>query len=338
MTTISSLLETPGANTPNPLLSSLASRNYLYLALSILSLGILPAANKGIHKMIVQEILPATKKKGEVLQTTTPQDFQQIELETVDKIKLKAHLFFSSEATDTENDTWMIFLNGNAMTYESNADLYAYTARMRTQNGNKNYHALLFNGRGINGNPGFPWAFDDLVKDGEAAVQYLLDAGIPASKVELWGFSMGGAVAAYVAAKTPAIKTVNLCSFAKLSNVAAYHLIRLAEKAPPLIKTPLLAVANRIDKILNHYNWNPHPAEIWPKIESERKLIVHNEFDPLIPAECSLAHAVLESDHNVQKKDIHFMNIQDVHTYPNTEGRLHHVFEAVARAFESTEV
>ena len=60
-------------------------------------------------------------------------------------------------------------------------------------------NVLMFNYRGCGGSGGFPCTIDDMVSDGDAAMQYVVRTlGVPSHKVLIFGASLGGAVGTMV--------------------------------------------------------------------------------------------------------------------------------------------
>lgn len=337
-------------NLPPPLLSDNYSSKKIenipfwkskefYLAISILSAGIIPVSHYVLHKLIVYGILPAVFDRN--LTISHPFDgveFESVFLKTADKkpLTLKSTIvsFKDSEKLNPQDQKWIIFFNGNGVSYELATNTYSYITYKRSLVENSHYKLLMFNYRGVNGNPGFPWAFDDIVTDGNAAVEHLLKQGFKRENIELWGFSKGGAVATYVARNYPGVKLVNMSSYSKLSKVAADVLNRGVRKEIGPIRYTLEKISANIEPILEHFKWNPNPAEVWHEVKG-KKLIVTNPYDNLIRADAGMAKAV--TDANPKKEHpIFVLPIEVGHVLPYSEKQILRVCQAASRAFRET--
>lgn len=117
------------------------------------------------------------------------------------------------------NQHFIIKFNGNGMFYQDVLYDFAYDANKL------NVTIIGFNYRGVGNSKKTPETFQDLVTDGIAQVQRLLDSGIDSKKITLDGLSLGGGVATMVASHFHKIgKPVYLWndrSFASISKAAA---------------------------------------------------------------------------------------------------------------------
>ncbi|ARM35168.1 alpha/beta hydrolase [Legionella longbeachae] len=117
------------------------------------------------------------------------------------------------------NQHFIIKFNGNGMFYQDVLHDFAYDANKL------NVTIIGFNYRGVGNSKKTPETFQDLVTDGIAQVQRLLDSGIDSKKITLDGLSLGGGVATMVASHFHKIgKPVYLWndrSFASISKAAA---------------------------------------------------------------------------------------------------------------------
>lgn len=307
-----------------------------YLAISILSVGIIPASRYILHRVIVCGILPAVFDRN--LTITQPHDgieLESVDLETADKepLRLKSTIvsFKDSEKKDPQDQKWIIFFNGNGMSYELATNTYSYITYKRSLVENTPYKLLMFNYRGVNRNLGFPWSFHDTVTDGNAAVEYLLKQGFKRENIELWGFSKGGAVATYVARNYPGVKLVNISSYSKLSKVAADVLLTKSIKKIAPIRYVLEKISANVEPILEHINWNPNPASVWPEIKG-KKLIVTNPYDNLIKAEVGMAKGVIDANPK-KEHPIFTLPIEFGHVLPYTDKQILRICQAASKAF-----
>ncbi len=103
--------------------------------------------------------------------------------------------------------------------YEESLPDFAYDAI------HLNMTVVGFNYRGVNNSTSSPWFFEDLITDGIAQVQCLLDAGAQPNNILIDGESMGGGIGTMVASyfhdknlKSISMELPFLCSFIRCSN------------------------------------------------------------------------------------------------------------------------
>lgn len=117
------------------------------------------------------------------------------------------------------NQHFIIKFNGNGMFYQDALRDFAYDANKL------NVTVIGFNYRGVGNSKKTPETFQDLVTDGIAQVQRLLDSGVDSKKITIDGLSLGGGVATIVASHFHKLgKPVYLWndrSFASISKAAA---------------------------------------------------------------------------------------------------------------------
>ncbi|VEB34824.1 sidB homolog, substrate of the Dot/Icm system [Legionella sainthelensi] len=134
----------------------------------------------------------------------------------LDTIELKPK---TESNTSLKNQHYIIKFNGNGMFYQDALYNYAYDANQL------NLTIIGFNYRGVGNSKKTPETFQDLVTDGIAQVQRILDRGVDSKKITLDGLSLGGGVATIVASHFHKIgKPVYLWndrSFASVSKAAA---------------------------------------------------------------------------------------------------------------------
>ena len=135
---------------------------------------------------------------------------------TLDSIEIKPQ----DEASKPLSEQYYIVkFNGNGMQYQDALINYANDANRL------NVSVIGFNYRGVGNSKKSPGTFQDLVTDGIAQVQRLLDKGVNSRKITLDGLSLGGGVATLVAAHFHKIGQPvylwNDRSFASISKAAA---------------------------------------------------------------------------------------------------------------------
>ncbi len=130
---------------------------------------------------------------GAVLGPARPQfAYEQIALPRADGARQFA---WRMPAADGQTDRpWVLFLHGNAANLASNVNIAHYTL-LRSLG----LHVLAPEYRGFSGLPGTPTE-EGLAADARAAYQYLLDLGVPSSRIIIYGWSLGSAVGVRLAA------------------------------------------------------------------------------------------------------------------------------------------
>lgn len=110
----------------------------------------------------------------------------QISTTTSDGIKLNGvQIFHGSE-------NWIVAMNGNTGSWEKNHESLKRMAEQQKAN------VVSFNYRGVGASEGYCRSSDDLVCDGIAMVQKLLDHGVNPENIVIYGHSLGGGVGAQV--------------------------------------------------------------------------------------------------------------------------------------------
>lgn len=134
----------------------------------------------------------------------------------LDTIEIKP----AEEALKSLSDQYYIMkYNGNGMHYQDRIQEFVRDANKLKSN------IIGFNYRGVGNSVKQPQTVQDLITDGIAQVQRLLDAGVDSKKITLDGISLGGGIATMVAhyfhQQGKPIYLWNDRSFASLSKAAA---------------------------------------------------------------------------------------------------------------------
>ena len=112
---------------------------------------------------------------------------------------------------------WLVNFTPNASCVESELLTFKKISEHLAVN------VLMTNYRGVGGSLRAPkqqvTTADDMILDGFATISHLLSKGIPANNIVAIGFSIGGAIATYAAAKFPGLNLGVINSFHKLSAV-----------------------------------------------------------------------------------------------------------------------
>lgn len=149
----------------------------------------------------------------------------------------------------------VLFLHGNAGNIGGRAEVAAYFASLA------HVRVLMLDYSGYGGNDGSPTE-DEINADSLAAFDHLVAAGVPASRICLYGESIGGAPALYVATQRPAAGVAVQSTLSSLPSVAlkkfpwmplAALLVRGSFPSAERIATldmPVLVVHGRRDMIV----------------------------------------------------------------------------------------
>src|SRR3990167_6205852 len=131
---------------------------------------------------------------------------------------------------------------------------------------------LLFDYRGYGRSPGTPSEMG-IMEDGLSAYQYLRQAGVSDDNIIVWGISLGGAVAAYIASKESVRCVILMSTFSSIDDIIRdSNRTVLGEIGGTLSQ----AVTDMLDT-----------KELMPNIKSPT-LIVHSIHDNLIPLRSAL--------------------------------------------------
>ncbi len=137
---------------------------------------------------------------GAVLGPSRPRfAYEQIDLPRPDGARQFAWRMPADGAADRP---WVLFLHGNAANLASNVNIAHYTL-LRSLGLN----VLAPEYRGFSGLPGTPTE-DGLAVDARAAYGYLRGHGVPASRIVIYGWSLGSAVAVRLASDVEAAAVI----------------------------------------------------------------------------------------------------------------------------------
>jgi uncharacterized protein len=162
----------------------------------------------------------------------------------------------------------VVFFHGNSGTIGSRA----FKARILLDAG---YGVFLVEYRGYGGNSGSP-SEKGLYADGRAVIQWLISRGIPASRLVLYGESLGSGIALEMTRMIEPLAVVLECPFTAL-----------ADLAPPYI-IPALARAFMVDRFDNLSKIGALKAPL---------LVVHGELDETVPV--AMGRALLTATETV---------------------------------------
>ncbi|NGX53456.1 MAG: Multifunctional-autoprocessing repeats-in-toxin [Chlamydiae bacterium] len=139
---------------------------------------------------------------------------EQITVETADGVKLDTLVWHNSEQErlPADQQKWIIHFNGNCMCYEERLD------SLKELSNDSGASVYLFNYRGVMRSEGSFERTHDLVVDGEALVQYLLNQGVREDNILIHGLSLGGAAGVEVAANHRRMHHCNERSLSTIPN------------------------------------------------------------------------------------------------------------------------
>ena len=172
-----------------------------------------------------------------------------VQVNTADGLSLLA---WYRPATGADKPT-LVYFHGNA----GNIGNRGHKVRPYLDAG---FGVLLLAWRGYSGNPGSP-SEEGLYHDGRAALSFLAEAGVPSSRIVLYGASLGSGVAVQMATERPVGAVVLEAPFTSAADVAARHywyvparyllLDRFDSRAKiDRIGAPLLVVHGERDRVI----------------------------------------------------------------------------------------
>ncbi|WP_284452776.1 alpha/beta hydrolase [Parachlamydia acanthamoebae] len=248
-------------------------------------------AKRGLQKLVGKIILPSQFSSKKTLDeyydaATGPlfsKNQNRFTIQTADGVKLDTMTIThaSEAAKDPKDQKWLVFFNGNGMTYEE------MVPELQILFGRLGVNIYTGNYRGVGYSEKSPSKAEDLVIDGEAMVQYLLNQGIQPENIVLYGWSLGGAVATHVAAlhqneefPEKGIRLVNDRSFSTLKKEVS-HLLPV--------------IGGLASRLIGPLKWNLNSLENWKKIDNNNKALLFHKDDPVIPYKASLYKGLKES-------------------------------------------
>jgi hypothetical protein len=268
---------------PNPYTSQKKSNSIILTRLSrFLGQFILAAQGRKPTKWLDEQVGDLTKKYS--------LDIQNIAILTHDKAILDTVSITPIVVKDTpiHERRFIIKFKGNKGLYENSLEEYTENAVA--------YEATVVcsNYRGVARSQKAPVEFQDLVIDGIAQVQRLLDDGVRPENILLDGESLGAGVATVVAwhfhQKKMPVYLWNSRSFSSLAQVAVS--MTFPAKTPKVLKKFLVSLITAL-------GWDVDASSIYEKIDPKYKAYMviakpsaKSKGDGAIPHECSLHKAV----------------------------------------------
>jgi hypothetical protein len=245
---------------PKAVQKRLLNERITHIALSILTLGLYALGvfvmDKLQAKWINRAFMPSVCNKP----FAGPHP-NRIQIPTYDNVKLDARELLCKNPTNK----WMIYFCPNGALYEE----VMYNVDPEELNAN----ILYFNYRQCGHSEGTLKGATELLLDGSAAVEHLKRKGIENKDIELFGFSIGGAVAPTVAEHYPGIKY-------------------LGDRPPSSISAVVTAWTSSIlGAIVKLTRFEINAIKAWKKIPEEDKALIYHRKDGVIKYPASLYKA-----------------------------------------------
>lgn len=232
---------------------------------------------------------PANPIASEFQSTYSP---IEITMTTPDDIPLKGHFLKHKNHDSSPNSRVIILFHGNSSMYQVPStwmmDLLKTT--------NTPYSFLLFNPRGVGESIKGVANSRNLLLDTETAYQLVTEElKIPENRIDLYGYSLGGAQAVHLKSLHPNTggKVLLDRTFSSLDVEIFYTLGRL----PTFIKN--LAI-----RAIKKFGWEFNSYEAMKKIRDEVHIFYHMK-DNIIPESCSLGKAVSDNNPNPTRTFVH---------------------------------
>lgn len=169
----------------------------------------------------------------------------------------------SQSSTDFKYQKYIINFVGNGMRYENIITNMVHDANDLKAN------VVGFNYRGVSGSTGYCQASEDLVIDGIAQVQRLLDKGVSPQNIFLKGESLGGAIATLVAEHfhqlEQPINLFNSRSFSSITNILVANIHQTNGAVTAWLTKPFITFAMALSK------WEINAGKAFKKIPRQYK-------------------------------------------------------------------
>lgn len=132
---------------------------------------------------------------------------------------------------------------------------------------------VVFDYRGYGDSTGIP-TINGIKEDGMQIYQYLKSQGVPSEKIIIWGESLGGIVASWLAANVPCFTLVLFSTFSTLSETIDYS------ELATWLRVPLsVLLLNILGDISNKHQIKQAKCPV---------IVVHSTVDNLIPYHCAV--------------------------------------------------
>ncbi len=208
---------------------------------------------------------------------------EEVQLTTSDGLHLEGMFFKGVEFPEQ----CIIFMHGNGRRYQRAEQHIQFLRAIGTS-------VLVYNRRGVGFSEGFPLSACDLVEDGKAALEYLVETrGIKKNCIQASGISMGGFDMSSIAASAKELYSVDMpvvneISFSNFLNAATGYIGEL-KGAWPTFAIRWIAFA-----VLHLIGWgSAHSKRAFDKAGGNA-LIITSSNDPLILKQASLVESLFK--------------------------------------------
>ncbi len=199
----------------------------------------------------------------------------------------------------------LIVFNGNGSLYSFGVHAWLFDLFLKAKD--TSYDIIMYDHRSSGKSKGLVTG-DALIDDGLKLFEYVNKTfQKDKDSIDLYGFSLGGAVATLVKSKLPETKgaLINHRSFSSLNSAAKQFLVQNKLHL-------FLGLASLITK---KGKWNLAPEKVWDQIQC-RKLIISHKLDPVINYKASMSEAIKDPDcMNLKQKD-QTLRIKNHHVQP----------------------
>lgn len=157
--------------------------------------------------IVGRAILPAQKNKATLKKASEDGSFIPLVKQLVTNqttLNIQAERFYVTLNDNTQLDTLEITANpsdesrGYIINFPGNSQNYTNNDIDDTLSDLENFNCIYFNYRNVGKSEGHIYSSQDLINDGIAQVQRLIDNGVPPDLIYLYGFSLGGGISAKV--------------------------------------------------------------------------------------------------------------------------------------------
>eukprot|EP00040_Diaphanoeca_grandis_P006684 m.38317 g.38317 ORF g.38317 m.38317 type:complete len:436 (+) comp17886_c0_seq1:211-1518(+) len=197
-----------------------------------------------------------------------------------------------------DRDRWIVFFNGNAMLIEHNASELQILAHKLGAN------IVAFNYRGVGCSEGCPRNASDLVDDGTAVMDYLVqERSVDPSRILIMGISLGGCVGACVRAiprfqHGPILVDRSFCDVFDVSIHFGYNIIDMLVRNSPSWRPVLVAALHWIAQflilpMLEVCGWSMRGAEHLRKVKGT-VIVTYHPLDGVLPVGCQTHEGVFK--------------------------------------------
>lgn len=275
-------------------LARLTAMGFRYLVSRI----ILPASSPFFMNFSKRDLAQLSREREKLL-ADPANHAEQVTVETADGVKLDT---VAIEHPDQKNlpayeQKWILKFDGNGSYYEAHLKNALQLSR---ETGASFYTG---NYRGVIRSEGRAKRAQDLILDGEAMLQYLLQKGVRPENILIHGHSLGGGVGTAVAARHPGVNLCNDRSFASIKAVVGPIIGKLIER------------------------WNFDSVKNYQAVSGE-KFILFSSKDKVINCSASLFKKLWETPKSIARayefgyffevqKDIHNISLSEAkYLYP----------------------